>query len=376
MGVSFVDLKPQHKLLEHEIMEASRKIILATNFILGEEVKQFEADFAAYTQRKHCIGVDSGLSALKIVMRAYEIGEGDEVIIPANTFVATASAVTFAGATPVLVDQAADGYNLDLDKIEAAITPRTRAIVPVHLYGIPVDMEKLMALAEKHNLLVIEDTCQAHGAYHTNGKRAGSMGHAAGYSFYPTKNLGAAGDGGAIVTDNDDIADRCRALRNCGSKEKYYHIMDPFNHRLDTLQAAILKIKLPHLDGWNAQRGVAAKLYLELLKETECVAPVAPEGTTPVWHLFVVRTKYRDELQKHLSSLGIGTAIHYPVPVHLQPYYADLGYKRGDFPVTEEYMDQILSLPMFPEITEDEVRTVVNAIKQFEATKKGELTPA
>ncbi|MCC6616422.1 MAG: DegT/DnrJ/EryC1/StrS family aminotransferase [Anaerolineae bacterium] len=376
MGVPFVDLKPDHRALEGEIMEAVRKIILQTNFILGEDVKLFEQDFAEYCGRKYAIGVDSGLSALKILLRAYEIGEGDEVIIPANTFVATAAAVTFAGARPVLVDIKPGTYNIDVDKIEAAITERTRAIMPVHLYGIPVDMDPLLEIAKKHNLIVIEDTAQGHGALY-KGRRAGSFGDAAGFSFYPAKNLGAAGDAGAIVTDDEQIADRCRWLRNCGSKEKYLHTMEPYNHRLDTIQAAILKIKLPHLDGWSEQRRQAANLYNELLADTEVVTPAIPADTEPVWHLYVVRTKYRAELQKHLTERGIGTAIHYPIPVHEQPFYMEnvpLGYKHGDFPVTEEYAAEILSLPMYPAITEAEIREVVDAIKSFVPNKAEMIT--
>jgi len=376
MGVPFVDLKPDHRALENEIMEAVRKIILQTNFILGEDVKQFEADYAEYCDRKYAIGVDSGLSALKIILRAYGIGEGDEVIVPANTFVATAAAVTFAGAKPVLVDIKPGTYNIDVDKIEAAITERTRAIMPVHLYGTPVDMDPLMEIANKHNLIVEKDTAQGHGALY-KGRRVGSFGHAAGFSFYPAKNLGAAGDAGAIVTDDEEIADRCRWLRNCGSKEKYYHTLEPYNHRLDTIQAAILKIKLPHLDGWSEQRRQAANLYNELLADTDVVTPVIPAETVPVWHLYVVRTKHRAELQKHLTERGIGTAIHYPIPIHEQPFYIEsvpLGYKHGDFPVTEEYSAEILSLPMYPAISEAEIREVVDAIKSFVPNKAEMIT--
>ncbi|MCL4250840.1 MAG: DegT/DnrJ/EryC1/StrS family aminotransferase [Anaerolineae bacterium] len=364
MGVPFVDLKPDHREIENEIMEAVRKIILQTNFILGEDVKLFEADFAEFCGRKYAIGVDNGLAALKIALRAYDIGEGHEVIVPANTFVATAAAVTFAGARPVLVDIKPDTYNIDVDKIEAAITERTRAIMPVHLYGIPVDMDPLMEIASKHNLVVIEDTAQGHGAYY-KGRRAGSFGHAAGFSFYPTKNLGAAGDAGAIVTDDEEIANRCRWLRNVGSKEKYLHDFEPYNHRLDTIQAAILKIKLPHLDQWSEQRRQAANLYDELLANSDVVTPIVPAETVPVWHLYVVRSRHRADLQKHLSERGIGTAIHYPIPIHLQPFYADLGYARGEFPVTEAYSEEILSLPMYPAISEAEIREVVDAIKSF-----------
>jgi dTDP-4-amino-4,6-dideoxygalactose transaminase len=371
MGIPFVDLKAQHQPIEAEVLAAMSKVIRQTNFILGEEVKTFEEQFAQYCERQFAVGMDNGLSGLKLAMRAFDIGEGDEVIIPANTFVATAAAITFVGAKPVLVDIKAGTYNIDPDKIEAAITPRTRAIIPVHLYGIPADMDRIMEIANRHNLVVIEDTCQAHGAYY-KGRRAGSFGHAAAFSFYPAKNLGCAGDGGAAVTNDAEAADKMRALRNCGSKEKYYHIYEPYNHRLDTIQAAILSVKLPHLDGWNAARGVHARLYNELLADTDYVTPIVPEDTVPVWHLYVIRTDYRDELQKFLGARGIGTAIHYPVPVHMQPFYAELGYKQGDFPVTEEYAPKILSLPMYAEMTEAMVREVVDALKEFEAMKKAE----
>ncbi|MBE0690143.1 MAG: DegT/DnrJ/EryC1/StrS family aminotransferase, partial [Anaerolineae bacterium] len=245
-----------------------------------------------------------------------------------------------------------------------------------HLYGIPVDMDPLMEIAKKHNLIVIEDTAQGHGALY-KGRRAGSIGHAAGFSFYPAKNLGAAGDAGAIVTDDEEIADRCRWLRNCGSKEKYLHVLEPYNHRLDTIQAAILNIKLPRLDQWSEQRRQAANLYNELLADTDVVTPIVPAETVPVWHLYVVRTKHRAELQKHLTERGIGTAIHYPIPIHEQPFYTEsvpLGYKHGDFPVTEEYSDEILSLPMFPAISEAEIREVVDAVKSFVPNKAEIIT--
>jgi dTDP-4-amino-4,6-dideoxygalactose transaminase len=371
MGVPFVDLKAQHKPIEAEVMAAIGKVISQTNFILGDEVRVFEEQFAAYCETKFAVGMDNGLSALKVAMRAWGIGEGDEVIIPANTFVATAAGITFAGAKPVLVDIKPGTYNIDPDKIEAAITPRTKAIAPVHLYGIPADMDRINEIAKRHNLYVLEDACQAHGAYY-KGKRCGSLGDVAAFSFYPAKNLGCAGDGGAATTNNEEMVATMKAMRNCGSKEKYYHVYEPFNHRLDTLQAAVLSVKLPHLDSWNEARRKHAALYNELLEGTSYVTPVAPEDTVPVWHLYVIRTDYREELQKFLGSRGIGTVIHYPIPVHMQPFYKDLGYKQGDFPVTEEYAPKIVSLPMFEHMTEAQVREVVDALKEFEAMKKAE----
>lgn len=372
MGIPFVDLKAQHHPIEGEIIAAMSKVIAQTNFILGEEVKVFEQQFAQYCQRDYAVGTDNGLSALKLAMRAFDIGEGDEVIIPANTFVATAAAVTFVGAKPVLVDIKSGTYNIDPDKIEAAITPRTKAIIPVHLYGIPVDIDAIIEIANRRGLVVIEDACQAHGAYY-KGRRAGSFGHAAAFSFYPAKNLGCAGDGGIVVTNDANAAEKMRALRNCGSKEKYYHIYEPYNHRLDTVQAAILSVKLPYLDGWNAARARHAALYNELLAGSEYVTPVIPDSTTPVWHLYVIRTENRAELQAFLSARGIGTAIHYPIPVHLQPFYQDLGYREGDFPITEAYAPKILSLPMYAEMTETMVREVVAALQEFSQLKAAEV---
>jgi dTDP-4-amino-4,6-dideoxygalactose transaminase len=364
MSIPFLDLKAQHAPLQEEIMGAVSKVITNANFILGDEVTKFEAEFAAYCETEYAIGVDNGLSALKLALEAYGIGAGDEVIVPANTFVATAAAVSFVNAKPVLVDILPNTYNIDPEKIEAAITPRTKAIIPVHLYGIPADMDAIMDIAKRHDLIVIEDACQAHGAYF-KGKRVGGFGHAAAFSFYPGKNLGAAGDGGGVTTNDKEVAEKIKWLRNCGQREKYIHLVSPYNHRLDTLQAAILRIKLRHLDTWNAARRQHAALYNELLKGSDVVTPIAPNNVEAVWHLYVVRTNFREELKAHLAERGIGTGIHYPVPLHLQPYYENLNYTKGDFPVTEYYSDRILSLPMFAEMTADTVRTVVDAIKSF-----------
>jgi len=371
MNVPFVDLQAQHRPIMDEVNRAIQRVIENAHFVLGEDVAAFESEFAAYCGTQYAIGVDSGLSGLELALRAYGIGAGDEVIVPANTFIATAAAVTFTGAKPVLVDIRPDAYNIDPDQIEAAITPRTKAIIPVHLYGIPADMDAIMAIAHKHNLIVIEDACQAHGAYYKD-RRAGSIGHAAAFSFYPAKNLGATGDAGIVVTNDAQIADQIKAMRNCGQREKYYHITLPANHRLDTIQAAVLRIKLKHLDSWNVARQQHAALFNDLLKDSGVITPATPAGTQPVWHLYVVRTDDRDELKNHLAKLGIGTGIHYPVPIHLQPYYENLGYREGDFPVTERYAKQILSLPMFAELTPEAVAYVANAIKQFVADRKAE----
>lgn len=366
MKVPFVDLQAQHQPIREELMQAMMSVIDRTNFILGDEVTHFEREFAEYCGVQHAIGVDNGLSGLKLALDAYGIGEGDEVIVPANTFIATAAAVSFVNARPVLVDIAPDTYAIDPDLIEKAITPRTKAIIPVHLYGIMADMDRILEIAKKHNLIVIEDACQAHGAYY-KGKRAGSMGHAAAFSFYPAKNLGAAGDGGAVVTNDPEIADKIKVLRNCGSKVKYEHVAAPYNHRLDTLHAAILRIKLRHLDKWNEMRRSRAALLNEALRDSGVITPTAPEDTVPVWHLYVIRTEQREALRAYLTEQGIGVAMHYPIPIHLQAYYADLGYKEGDFPVTEQYAKQILSLPMYAEMTDEAVAYVADHVKRFVA---------
>jgi dTDP-4-amino-4,6-dideoxygalactose transaminase len=364
MKVPFLDLPAQHRPILDESMEAIRKVVAAGSFILGEEVSKFEAEFAEYCSVKFAVGADNGLSALKMALEAYGIGAGDEVIVPANTFVATAAAVSFVGAKVVLVDVAPGTYNFDLDAVEAAITARTKALMPVHLYGIPVDMDRVMKIAAKHNLIVIEDACQAHGSYF-NGKRAGSFGHAAGFSFYPGKNLGAPGDGGALTTNVEKIAEAVKVLRNCGSPKKYYHTVSPYNHRLDTVHAAVLRIKLRHLDNWNAARRHHAEMYNKLFENSGVITPKTPAGAEPVWHLYVIRTEHRDALKDYLAQQGIGTLIHYPIPVHMQPYYASYNWKEGMFPLTEKYANQILSLPMFAELTDEQIEYTAFHVKKF-----------
>jgi len=297
-------------------------------------------------------------------LRALGIGPGDEVIVPAHTFIATAAAVTFAGARPILVDVDPATYNIDVAQVEAAITPRTRAIIPVHLYGLPAAVDAIMSLADRHDLAVIEDACQAHGAYY-KGRRVGSLGHAAAFSFYPTKNLGGCGDAGMVVTGDAGVAEQVRAMRNCGQKAKYIHELPPFNHRLDTLQAAILRVKLRYLDQWNEARRRNAALYTKLLTGSGIVTPVEDPDSVHVYHLYVVRTPRRDGLQAYLREQGIGTAIHYPVPIHLQPFYAGNGFRRGQFPVTEGLCDEILSLPMFPEMTAEQIKYVADRVLDF-----------
>lgn len=359
--VPFVDLSAQYHDIEAEVNAAIQDVIRRTDFILGRDVARFEEEFAAYCEVRHAIGVDSGTSALELALRAYDIGPGDEVITVANTFIATALAIAYAGATPVLVDVDPDTYTMDPARIIDAITPRTRAIMPVHLYGHPVDMDPILTIARQYNLIVIEDACQAHGARY-KGRRVGGLGHAAAFSFYPGKNLGAYGDGGMVVTNDDAIADSIRMLRNYGQREKYHHLMVGFNRRLDTIQAAILRVKLRYLDEWNARRRMHAAAYNRLLAETPIATPVVADYAEPVWHLYVVRAPQRDALHEHLSAQGVSVGMHYPVPVHLQPAFAHLGYQRGDFPITERLADEILSLPMYAELTDDQLVRVADAL--------------
>ena len=361
MNVPFIDLRTQHRALQQEINEAIAPVFARADFALGQDVAAFEQEFAAFCGTQYAVGVDSGLAALEMGLRALGIGPGDEVIVPAHTFMATAAAVTFAGARPVLVDVDERTYNLDVSLVEAAITSRTKAILPVHLYGLPANMDAILALADKYHLSVIEDACQAHGAWY-NGKRVGSLGHVAAFSFYPTKNLGGCGDGGILVTDDESVAEQVRAMRNCGQREKYLHELPPFNHRMDTLQAAILRVKLRYLEGWIEARRRNAALYTELLAGTDVVTPVEVPGATHVYHLYVVRVPQRDALQAHLREQGIGAAIHYPVPIHLQPFYSGYGFRKGQFPVTERVCDEVLSLPMFPELTGEQARYVAEQV--------------
>ncbi len=364
MNVPWIDLTIQHRKLRNEINAAIQGVLDRGDFILGQDVNKLEEAFAAYCGTKYAVGVDSGLSALELSLRALGIGHGHEVILPTHTFTATAAAVTFAGATPVFVDADPETWNIDADKIEEAITPRTKAILPVHLYGLPADMHMILGIAEKYNLKVVEDACQAHGGTY-KGQRTGSMGHAAGFSFYPTKNLGACGDGGIVTTNDAKVADTIRALRNCGQRMKNVHELEPFNHRLDNLQAAILRVKLNYLDEMIASRRRLAAHYNKLLAGTDLRLPLEPPGYQHVYHLYVIRSQNRDALQAHLKERGVGTAIHYPNPVHLQPFYANGKDRRGQFPIAEKICGEILSLPMFPEMTEEQVEYVVECVRQF-----------
>src|ERR1700730_8572603 len=371
--VPFVDLGAQYRTISGEITEAVSKVLRESDFILGREVSLFEEEFASFCEAKWAIGVDSGTSALELALRAYEIGPGDEVITAANSFIASALAISHAGSTPVLVDVDPDTYTIDVGAIEKAITPRTKAIIPVHLYGHPVDMDPILQLAQRRGLIVIEDACQAHGARY-KGKRAGSLGHAAAFSFYPGKNLGAYGDGGMVVTNDQAIAKRLEMLRNYGQKEKYQHMFRGYNRRLDTLQAAVLRVKLKHLDGWNDARRQHAKSYRRLLEQSGIVTPYAVAHAEAVWHLYVIRVDQRDAMKEYLASRGISVGIHYPIPIHLQPAYRDLGYRQGDFPDTEEYARQILSLPMYAELTPEVIGRVAETASEFGVARQAPAT--
>ena len=347
MTIPFLDLKSPHDELRSELSAAFDRVMNSGWYIHGTECMQFEQEFAQYCQAEHCVGVGNGLDALHLILRGYGIGVGDEVIVPSNTYIATWLAASYAGATPVPVEPDARTYNIDPALIEAAITPRTKAIMVVHLYGQPADMDAINAIAKKHQLKVIEDAAQAHGARY-KGRRVGTLGDAAGFSFYPGKNLGAIGDGGAITTNDPVLADKVRVLGNYGSQVKYHNEVKGYNSRLDELQAAFLRAKLPVLDEWNARRQAIAAQYFRGLADTALVLPYVPDWAEPVWHLFVVRSHQRDALQKKLADAGIGTMIHYPIPPHLQPAYSELGYAPGTFPIAEAIHRDVLSLPIGP----------------------------
>ncbi|MDM7987647.1 MAG: DegT/DnrJ/EryC1/StrS family aminotransferase [Smithella sp.] len=363
MNIPFLDLKSSYLELKDELDAAYHRVMESGWYILGQEVEAFEKQCAQYCGVKHCIGVGNGLEALHLIIRAMGIGPSDEVIVPANTYIATWLAVTYAGATPVPVEPDERTYNIDPNRAEEAITPRTRAILPVHLYGQPANMDAILEIAKRNNLKVIEDAAQAHGAKY-KGKRTGGLGNAAGFSFYPGKNLGAFGDGGAVTTNDDGLAEQVRILRNYGSHTKYYNECKGFNSRLDELQAAFLRVKLKKLDEWNSRRQQIADVYLKELKGVEqIVLPYVPQWAEPVWHLFVIRSSKRDALQKHLEQNGIRTMIHYPVPPHKQQAYQEMNHLN--LPITERIHQEVLSLPMGPAMKEEDVLFVISCIKKF-----------
>ena len=365
MQVPFLDLRAAYQELKDELNAAYHRVMNSGWYVLGGEVEAFEQEFAAYCDVTHCVGVGNGLDALYLILRAYGIGAGDEVIVPANTYIATWLAVSYAGATPVPVEPGERTYNIGPEEIAQAITSRTRAIIPVHLYGQPADMDAILDIARTAGLKVIEDAAQAYGARY-KGRLTGAIGDAAGFSFYPGKNLGALGDGGAVTTNDYTIAARVRMLRNYGSRVKYENESKGINSRLDALQAAFLRVKLPHLNEWNDRRKIVAKHYLEGFSEIpNLTLPMVPEWAAPVWHQFVVRHPARNAFRSYLSEARIGTLIHYPIPPHLSGAYKESGWKAGEFPITEQLANTVLSLPMGPHLDEICQQAVISQVRDF-----------
>ncbi len=362
--IPFLDMKSAYAELKPELDAAYVRVMESGWLVLGKEVEAFEAEYAAFCGAKYCVGLGNGLEALELVLRAWNLGPGDEVIVPSNTYIATWLAVTAVGATVVPVEPTPEGPNIDPERIAAAITPRTRAIMPVHLYGEPADMDAIMALAHRHGLKVVEDVAQAQGAK-VRHRRTGALGHAGAHSFFPTKNIGAYGDGGAVTTDDAALADRLRTLRNYGSKVKYVNIERGYNSRLDEMQAAFLRVKLKVLDAWNERRRRVAARYDDKLAGIPGLGlPRAPQWAEPVWHLYVVRSARRKDLMAALEKAGIGSLIHYPIPPHLQEAYADLRLGRGAFPLAERLADTVLSLPMGPHLSEGAVDEIASVIRR------------
>jgi dTDP-4-amino-4,6-dideoxygalactose transaminase len=360
MNIHFLDLGAAYRELQSGIDEAVARSLASGWYIGGPEVEAFEQEFAAYTEAQHCIGVANGLDALHLALRTMDVGLGDEVIVPSNTYIATWLAVSQCGATPVPVEPDAYTFNIDSALIEAAITPRTKVILPVHLYGQPADMDPILAIARKHGLRVLEDGAQAHGASY-KGKRLGAHGDAVTWSFYPGKNLGAMGDGGAVTTNDPQIADRLRVLRNYGSRVKYVNEVQGYNSRLDPLQAAILRVKLAKLDEWNARRRAIAQRYKQGLTNCGLTLPHVTDWAEPVWHLYVVQHPQRDKLQQALADAGVGTLIHYPIPPYLQQAYAHAGWVQDSMPLAKRMADQVLSLPMGPHLQADQLDAIIAA---------------
>lgn len=362
--IPFLDLKSIHIYLRDEIHEAIDRVLTSGMYILGPEVESFEASYASYCEAKYCIGLANGLDALHIALRAMDVGPGDEVIVPSNTYIATWLAVSQCGATPVPVEPIEGTYNLNPSLIESALTSRTKVILPVHLYGQSSDLDPILKIARERGIRVLEDGAQAHGARY-KGKRIGALTDATAWSFYPGKNLGALGDGGAVTTNDPQLADRIRVLRNYGSRVKYINEIQGFNSRLDPLQAAILNIKLKHLDHWNHCRSIVAQQYLKQLSNTNLLLPEVPSWAEPVWHLFVVRHPKRDELQQYLNDAGISTLIHYPIPPHRQEAYSTFGWSRESFPLASRIADEVLSLPMGPSMAPDQVEQVTSILEKY-----------
>ena len=358
--IPFLDLAAAYRELKNEIDSAVMRVLDSGWYVLGPEVEAFEAEWAAYCSADHAVGLANGLDALILALRALDVGPGHEVIVPSNTYIATWLAVSSVGATPVPVEPDPATHNIDPARIEAAITPRTKAIIPVHLYGQPADMDPILELAREYELVVVEDAAQAHGA-HYRSRRIGGHGDVVCWSFYPGKNLGALGDGGAITTNRTDVADRIKMLRNYGSREKYVNEAQGVNSRLDPVQAAVLRVKLHHLDRWTDHRRSIAAAYMDKLKNTNLILPHVPDWADPAWHLFVVRTAARDDLQQRLTKAGIGSLIHYPIPPHMQQAYAGMMFHPDSLPLARTLASEVLSLPIGPHLTVDQAQAVINA---------------
>jgi dTDP-4-amino-4,6-dideoxygalactose transaminase len=362
--IPLVDLKKQYQSIQGEVNTAISNVLESCHFILGEQVEAFEKDFADYCQTRFAFGVNSGTSALHLALIAAGVGPGDEVITVSFTFIATAAAISYTGAKPVFVDVDPNTCNIDPEKIEAAITPKTKAIMPVHLYGTCADMDPILEIARRHNLIVIEDAAQAHGAEY-KGRRAGSMGALACFSFYPGKNLGAYGEAGAVVTNDEQYVDLLKQLRDCGQSTKYHHERVGYNYRMEAIQGAILGVKLKHLDDWTEARRSHAKFFQSELSNSDVRLIAEPPNSKSVYHVFPLFVEHRDEMREHLHSAGVSTGIHYPIPVHLQRAYQDLGYKPGDLPATERLSREMLSLPMYPELEHEQLTQIVSAVREF-----------
>lgn len=364
MKIPSMDFDGMHKPIRAEILSKIEEVYDKGWYILGNEVESFEQEFAHYCNVDFCIGTGNCLDSLFLILKGFGIGVGDEVIVPSNTYIATALAVNYSGAIPVFVEPNERTYNINPNFIEKAITPKTKAIIAVHLYGQPADMDEINSIAKKYNLKVIEDVAQAHGALY-KGRKTGSLGDAAGFSFYPAKNLGALGDAGAVTTNDKDLCEKIKKLRNYGSNKKYHNEYKGYNSRLDELQAAILRLKLKYLDLWNEERKKIASLYIKKLTDSHVVLPFAPEWANPVWHQFVIRSRNRDLLQGYLKDNGLDTLIHYPVPIHLQQAYKDMNYKRGMFEIAERLSDEVLSLPLYIGLNNENINIISELIKQY-----------
>jgi dTDP-4-amino-4,6-dideoxygalactose transaminase len=363
--VPYLDLRAQYRTLRSEVLSALEEICESASFAQGPATSKFDAEFAAYCGVDHCVSLNSGTSALHLALRCLDVGPGDEVITVSMTFIATAWAISYVGATPVFIDIDPVRRTLDPDKLEAAITSRTKAIIPVHLYGMPAEMDRIMAIAERHGVPVIEDAAQAHGARY-KGRRAGQFGQIACFSFYPTKNLGAYGEGGALITNDASIAHRARSLRDHAQSQKYLHEEIGYNYRMDSFQAAVLSIKLNHLDQWNTARVDSARQYTELLKDSSYKLPAQMSDSECVWHCYVIETPERDRIRSGLQDVGIQSAVHYPVPVHLQKAYAHLDYRSGDLPITEALCEHCLALPIYPELSKEKLSRVASVLLDLE----------